>query len=44
MGKSNLGPDVGVLSNSKNWKSITPSSFRSPFYVQADLGKKQLVH
>ena len=35
-----LGPDVGSLSNTKRWKKSTMASYRSPFFVQADVGKK----
>jgi hypothetical protein len=35
-----LGPDPGHLSNSKNWKRTTPRSFRSPYFAQGDIGKK----
>jgi len=33
-----LGSESGALSNSKNWKRITPHSLKSPFYVQGDIG------
>jgi hypothetical protein len=36
-----LGPDVGSLSNTKRWKKSTMASYRSPFFVQADVGKKK---
>ena len=32
------GPETGVLSNTRRWKSTTPHSLHSPFFVQADLG------
>lgn len=32
------GPDVGNLGNTKRWKKITPTSFRSPFLCQGDIG------
>ena len=37
-----LGPDPGHLSNSKNWKRTTPRSFRSPYFAQGDIGKKNI--
>ena len=37
-----LGPDVGSLSNTKRWKKSTMASYRSPFFVQADVGKKKI--
>jgi hypothetical protein len=33
-----LGPEPGVLSNTKQWKKTTPKSFASPFIVQGDVG------
>ena len=36
--KNYLGPDSGVLSNTKKWKKTTPRSFYSPFFVQGDIG------
>jgi hypothetical protein len=33
-----LGPDSGVLSNSKKWKQSTPQSLYSPYFCQGDLG------
>jgi hypothetical protein len=32
------GRESGVLSNSKNWKKITPPSQYSPFIAQGDIG------
>jgi hypothetical protein len=37
-----LGPDPGHISNSKNWKRTTPRSFRSPYFAQGDIGKKNI--
>ena len=34
-----LGPDKGNLTNTPRWKSSSvPTSFRSPWYVEGDLG------
>lgn len=33
-----LGPDIGMLSNTKQWKANTPLSLYSPFFVQGDVG------
>lgn len=33
-----LGPDSGVLTGSKKWKATTPTSFKSPYFAQGDLG------
>jgi hypothetical protein len=38
--RAHLGPDPGFLSNTKNWKKTTPRSFRSPYYVQGDIGNE----
>ena len=32
------GPGSGAMSNSKRWKEALPTSFRSPFVAQGDLG------
>jgi hypothetical protein len=33
-----LAPDIGILSNSKNFKKITPKSHSSPYFAQGDIG------
>jgi hypothetical protein len=33
-----LAPDLGALNRTKQFKRITPTSYRSPYHVQADLG------
>jgi len=32
------GPGSGAMSNSKRWKEALPTSFRSPYVAQGDLG------
>ena len=32
------GPDAGVMSNTRTWKALKPTSFKSPFMVQGDIG------
>ena len=36
---SSLGREPGMMGNTPIWKETTPSIFRSPFLVHADLGK-----
>ena len=38
------GPDPGHISNSHMWKKTTPSSFRSPFFAQGDIGTVPLLY
>lgn len=33
-----LAPDLGALNRTKQFKKVTPTSFRSPYFAQADLG------
>lgn len=33
-----LAPDLGGLNRTKRFKQITPTSFRSPYFAQGDLG------
>ena len=32
------GPESGALSNTKQWKKLTPYSYYSPFIAQGDVG------
>ena len=32
------GPDVGQISNTKTWKKSQPTSVRSPYVTEGDLG------
>jgi hypothetical protein len=46
-GKNNLnfsGPDPGYLTNSRKWRNTTVASFKSPFSVQSDVGKKKIKY
>jgi hypothetical protein len=33
-----LGPGSGAMGHTKRWRHVLPTSFRSPFYCQGDLG------
>jgi hypothetical protein len=33
-----LGPESGMLSNTKRWKRVTPKSQYSPYICQGDIG------